>query len=222
MNLKTQKTDKKNSKAVAVIVAHPDDETLWAGGTILSHPAWQWFIVCLSRGNDKDRSVRFYDAIRILKSEGIMGDLDDGPEQKPLEENEVEQTILKLLPAKHFDLIISHNPTGEYTRHLRHEEAGKAVIKLWNTCKISTSELWTFAYTDDNKKNYPVAVGNASIYQSLNKRIWLRKYSIITKIYGFEKSGFEAETTPRAESFWQFTDPNSAKIWLNQFENEPI
>ncbi|MGA2408627.1 MAG: PIG-L family deacetylase [Bacteroidales bacterium] len=222
MNLKTQKTGKKNSKTVAVIVAHPDDETLWAGGTILSHPAWQWFIVCLSRGNDKDRSIRFYDAIRTLKSEGIMGELDDGPEQKPLEESEVEQTILNLLPAKHFDLIISHNPTGEYTRHLRHEEAGKAVIKLWYTCKISASELWTFAYTDDNKKNYPVAVENASIYRSLKKRIWLRKYSIITEIYGFEKSGFEAETTPRAESFWQFTDPNSAKIWLDQFENEPI
>ena len=50
--------DKKPPKAVAVIVAHPDDETLWAGGTILSHPSWQWFIVCLCRGSDKDRGLR--------------------------------------------------------------------------------------------------------------------------------------------------------------------
>jgi LmbE family N-acetylglucosaminyl deacetylase len=206
-------------KTVAVIVAHPDDETLWAGGTILSHPAWQWFIVCLSRVNDEDRSLRFYNALRILKSEGIMGDLDDGPEQKPLEENKVEQVVLNLLPAKHFDLIISHNPTGEYTRHIRHEEAGKAVIKLWNTGEISTNELWNFAYTDNNKKHYPVAVENASIYRTLTKRIWLRKYRIITETYGFEKNGFEAETTPRAESFWQFTDPREAKKWLNKFSN---
>jgi len=27
-----------SAKTVAIIVAHPDDETLWAGGTILSHP----------------------------------------------------------------------------------------------------------------------------------------------------------------------------------------
>ena len=205
-----------STKTVAVTVAHPDDETLWSGGTILSHPAWQWFIVCLSRKNDEDRAFRFYNALRILKSEGIMGSLDDGPEQKPILENEVEQAILNLLPAKHFDLIISHNPTGEYTRHLRHEETGKAVIKLWSAGKISTNELWTFAYTDDNKKHYPVAVENASIYRILTKRIWLRKYSIITETYGFEKSGFEAETTPRAESFWQFTDPRDAKKWFNK------
>ena len=144
-----------------------------------------------------------------------MGDLDDGPEQNPLIENEVEQTILKLLPAKHFDLIISHNPTGEYTRHRRHEEAGKAVIKLWNAGKISTTELWTFAYTDDNKKHYPVADENAGICLTLTKRIWLRKYQLITETYGFEEGGFEAETTPRVESFWQFTDPAAAINWLN-------
>ena len=206
-------------KSVAVIVAHPDDETLWAGGTILSHPSWQWFIVCLSRVNDEDRSTKFYNALKILKSEGIMGDLDDGPEQKPLDENEVEKAILDLLPVKHFDLVISHNPAGEYTKHRRHEEVGKAVIKLWDAGKISTGELWVFAYTDDNKRHYPVAVENANRYRTLMKRIWQRKYRIITETYGFEKNGFEAETTPRAESFWQFTDPVSAKEWLNKLMN---
>ena len=209
-----------SKKTVAVIVAHPDDETLWSGGTILSHPAWQWFIVCLSRRNDKDRSLRFFNALKILRSEGIMGDLDDGPEQNPLEENVVEQAMLNLLPAKHFDLIISHNPTGEYTRHIRHEETGIAVIKLWNAGKISTNELWIFAYDDNNKNHYPVAVEEASICRTLMKRIWIRKYSIITETYGFEKGGFEAETTPRAESFWQFYDPREAKKWLSQRMNQ--
>ena len=116
-----------------------------------------------------------------------MGDLDDGPEQKPLDEKEVEHAILDLLPPKHFDLIISHNPSGEYTRHIRHEEVSKAVIKLWHAGKISTSKLWTFAYTDDNRKHYPLAIENTSIYKVLTKRIWLRKYSIITETYGFEK-----------------------------------
>jgi hypothetical protein len=149
-----------------------------------------------------------------------MGDLDDGPEQIPLEVNVIEQAILNLLPAKHFDLIISHNPTGEYTRHLRHEETGKAVIKLWNAGKISTDELWIFAYDDSDKKHYPVAVEEASIYRTIMKRIWLRKYSIITETYGFEKGGFEAETTPRAESFWQFSDPQEAKKWLSKRMNQ--
>jgi LmbE family N-acetylglucosaminyl deacetylase len=32
---------KNRTKNVAIIVAHPDDETLWAGGTILNHPYWR-------------------------------------------------------------------------------------------------------------------------------------------------------------------------------------
>ena len=206
---------KMKSKTVAIIVAHPDDETLWAGGTILNHLSWECFIVCLSRGRDQDRAPRFHKALKILKSGGIMGDLDDGPDQKPMDKNEVEHAILELLPPKHFDLIISHNPSGEYTRHIRHEEVSKAVITLWHAGKISTNELWTFAYEDGNKEYYPKPVENATIFQNLTKRIWLRKYSIITSTYGFENNSWEAETTPRAESFWQFTNPNNAKKWLN-------
>jgi LmbE family N-acetylglucosaminyl deacetylase len=206
--------DKKNSKEVAVIVAHPDDETLWAGGTILSHPSWQWFIVCLCRRSDKERAPKFLKTLQILRSEGIMGDLDDGPEQKPLDENELEHAILHLLPSMHFDLIISHNPNGEYTRHVRHEEISKAVIKLWHAGKISANELWTFAYEDGDKEYYPRPIETASYYRVLTKRIWLKKYSIITETYGFEKTSFEAETTPLAESFWQFTNSYDAKKWL--------
>ena len=202
-------------KSVAVIVAHPDDETLWAGGTILSHPSWKWFIVCLCRESDTERAPKFYKALEVLKSEGIMGDLDDGPEQKPLDEKEVERAILDLLPPKHFDLIISHNPSGEYTRHIRHEEVSKAVIKLWHAGKISTNELWTFAYEDGNMEYYPRPVENAPIYRTLTKRIWVRKYSLITETYGFEKNSFEAKTIPMAESFWQFTNSYDAQKWLN-------
>ena len=210
-------------KIVAIIIAHPDDETLWAGGTILSHPSWECFIVCLCRGNDIDRAAKFYKTLKILNSEGIIGVLDDGPEQCPLNPKEVEHAILDLLPPKHFDLVITHNPTGEYTRHIRHEEVSKAVIELWNVVKISANELWTFAYDDGNKEYYPKPVKEAPIYRVLTDRIWLRKYSIMTEIYGFEKNSWEAETTPKVEAFWQFSNPDKAKKWItnsfNQFEN---
>ncbi|HZK95028.1 MAG TPA: hypothetical protein VFC67_12540 [Prolixibacteraceae bacterium] len=212
--LKTGNVDVEKIKNVAVIVAHPDDETLWAGGTMLSHPSWNWFIVCLSRKSDKERATKFYDALKIFKAEGIMGDIDDGPDQVPLDEKVVEGAILDLLPQKHFDLIISHNPTGEYTRHLRHEEVSKAVINLWYAGKITANKLWTFAYEDGDKKYFPIPVGNANICRLLTKRIWFRKYIIMTETYGFKITSWEAETTPRSEAFWQFTDPYDAKRWL--------
>lgn len=203
--------DKDSSKKVALIVAHPDDETLWAGGTILSHPSWECFIVCLCRGSDAERASKFGQALQVLRAEGIMGDLDDGPDQRQLEENEVEQTILELLPPNYYDLVISHHPSGEYTRHIRHEETGRAVIRLWHSGKISTSEHWAFAYEDGNKEYLPRPVQTAGIYRKLTKRIWLRKYSIITETYGFGVKSFEAMTTPRAESFWQYNNSFEAR-----------
>ena len=207
--------DKDESKAVAVIVAHPDDETLWAGGTILSHRSWKWYIVTLCRASDGDRAPRFFQAQQVLGATGKMGDLDDGPEQKPLDEIEVQGTILKLLPQRHFDLVISHNPTGEYTRHVRHEEIGRAVIALWHAGQLFTDELWTFAYEDGGKRYLPRPIKTAPIYRLLPERTWRKKYGIITRIYGFGLDSFEAETTPRAESFWQFSSSSDAQEWLD-------
>jgi LmbE family N-acetylglucosaminyl deacetylase len=203
-----------HNQAVAVIVAHPDDETLWAGGTILSRPLWRSFIITLCRASDRDRAPRFYQALKELGAKGDMGDLDDGPEQEPLAESKVQETILQLLPEKHFDLLISHSPAGEYTRHRRHEEVASAVISLWRAGEISASELWAFAYEDGGKQYLPLAIRTAHIYHVLPDHIWKRKYRIITLTYGFDKNGFEAQTTPRAEAFWQFPNSVEAQYWI--------
>ena len=207
------------TKSVAIIVTHPDDEILWAGGTILNNPLWKCFIVCLCRKNDPDRAPKFYKSLKELNAEGMMGDLDDGPTQMPLDEKVVEHAILELMPSRHFDLIISHDPAGEYTRHIRHEEVGEAVIMLWNAGKISTNELWTFAYEDGNKAYYPRAVANDTIYHELSETVWSKKYNLIKQNYGFKENSWEAETTPHAEAFRSFTDPIQAQEYL---ENENI
>ena len=209
-------------KTVVVIVAHPDDETLWAGGTIMNHPSWNWFIVCLCRKSDMERATKFQKALKVFNAEGIMGDLDDGPDQKVLDVKELESVILDLLPQKQFDLVITHNPSGEYTRHRRHEEVSNAVIKLWQKGTIAADELWTFAYEDGNKEYFPRAIEHATSCRLLTTPIWLRKYSIITETYGFETGSWEAQTTPRSEAFWQFTNLHDVEKFLRQSEIEII
>ena len=207
-------------KTVAIIVAHPDDETLWAGGTILRHPNWKCFIVCVCRGSDTDRAIRFKEMLKVVGAEGVMGDLDDGPEQNPLDFLVLEKTILELLPPIPYDLIITHNVTGEYTKHLRHEEVNRAVINLWHRGELKTKELWTFAYSDSNKAHMPKAVKYAPIHLTLNSSIWMQKYNLITKIYGFEKGSWEEETTPRSEAFWQYKNPKAAMESIEYFRND--
>jgi LmbE family N-acetylglucosaminyl deacetylase len=210
------------TRSAAVIVAHPDDETLWAGGIILSHPSWRWFVLSLCRGSDPDRAPRFFAALNVLHAEGKMADLDDGPEQAPLEKHEIEAAILQALPSTRFDLLISHSPAGEYTRHRRHEETGEIIISLWQAGKIQTGELWVFAYEDGDKQYLPQPIKSAHIYHELRGELWKRKYELITKVYGFNANGFEARTTPRAEAFWRFTDPDDAQQWLTRkvFQHE--
>lgn len=202
------------AKKVAVIVAHPDDETLWSGGTILMHPSYNWLIISLSRKKDQDRAPKFYKAVELFQAKGIMGTMDDGPEQFPLEEATIEKMILELLPKDYFDVLITHDPQGEYTRHRRHEEVSRAVIKLWYYGKIHAGELWTFAYEDGNKRYFPKPVEDSSILNRLHHNIWKQKYDIITKVYGFPPGGFEAETTPKSEAFRKFRNPVEAYRWL--------
>lgn len=210
-------------KTVAVIIAHPDDETLWAGGTILNHPEWEVFIISLCRSEDKDRAPKFFHVLKELGAQGNMGNMDDSPEQFPLSPIAVKQNIIDLLPGLSYDLIITHHPKGEYTRHLRHEEISEAVVKLWEEETLKARELWCFAYEDGAREYYPRPVLNANIIYPLDKEIWLNKYRLITKIYGFDSTSWEAQTTPQTESFWQFTRPGDAARWYNHLKhNESI
>ncbi len=188
----------------AVIVAHPDDETLWAGGLMLMHPEAKWTVVTICRKSDAERAAKFFRAMEEFKADGYMGDLDDGPEQKPLDNGEIQRTIMGLHPFGRFDVVITHSTAGEYTRHLRHEETAQAVMRLWRVGKLVAKQVWSFAYEDGGREYLPRPDNEADLQIGLPEGIWQKKYDIITKIYGFGTESFEAETTPRREAFWLF------------------
>ena len=133
-----------------------------------------------------------------------MGDLDDGPEQNPQDSRYVQNMILKLLPSDRFDLIITHGISGEYTRHLRHEETGKAVMVLWESERLFAKQVWRLAYEDGDGKYLPRPIQDADLGIKLQEEIWQKKYDIVTGIYGFSPDSFEAKVTPRQEAFWCF------------------
>jgi len=190
-----------SSLNVCIIVAHPDDETLWAGGMILMHPQWQCFILSLCRASDPDRAPKFKQALSNLGASGTMADMDDGPEQHPLSLHELQQTIMTGIDPSVCDLLLTHGTKGEYTRHRRHEEVSQAVLELVQSGKIRCQELWQFAYEDGCGQYVPRADAQASFSVSLPDDIWKRKYKIITEIYGFAPESWESRVTPRTEAF---------------------
>ncbi|MHC4069767.1 MAG: PIG-L deacetylase family protein [Planctomycetota bacterium] len=192
----------KEGSRCAVIVAHPDDETIWCGGTILMHPEADWTIASVCRQSDEDRAPRFHKAVEKFGARGFMADLDDGPEQFPLNNRELKNTVVELVASVDFDLIITHGLWGEYTRHIRHEETGEAVMSLWKNEKLSTKQVWRFAYEDGSGKYLPRPVRGADLRMRLPEEIWREKYEIITGIYGFSPESFEAKSAGKEESFW--------------------
>ena len=203
-------------ESVAVLVAHPDDETLWAGGTLLSEPSWAPFVWCACRAHDAERAPKFHRVLERLGARGTMADLDDSPEQPPLADEHVEKALLECLPTRHFDRILTHSPLGEYTRHKRHEDVARAVLRLWLRGALSAAELWLFAYDDQGGSQLPRALENADIRFELSSEVWERKHRLITQDYGFAEASWEARATPRSEGFFRVTTTERATAWLEQ------
>lgn len=201
---------------VVVLVAHPDDETLWAGGTLLMQSSWKTFVGTLCRAGDEDRAPKFFSALDRLGAKGKMGHLDDGPAQIPLDEGEVRTTLLSLVPRENFDLIFTHAPNGEYTRHLRHEEVSRCLLRMWAEGEIKSRELWLFAYHDDAGHQLPLAENDADVIVDLSDEVWAAKRSLLTQIYGFVPESWEVQTNPRREAFWRLLVPDDARGCLER------
>jgi hypothetical protein len=139
-----------------------------------------------------------------------MADLDDGPDQAPLQIGLVQKTAAHLLAGTSYSLILTHGPDGEYTWHRRHAECCQAVIELWRSGRIDTGRLWLFAYEDGGRAYLPRVRDDADRRNVLTDQVWIEKRRLITDLYGFGPASWEAQTTPREEGFWCFDSAQAA------------
>lgn len=189
-----------------VVVAHPDDETIWCGGTILSNPKWDWTILSLCRREDADREPKFRKVCKKLGARCAISNLDDeNPEQELASLDEVKKRVHAMLRelklTNEFDFIFTHGRNGEYG-HNRHREVHRAVKEMIAASELRCKKVFFF--------NYKLAHGDAhgepntrdaDVNTRLSAQIAQEKNLLITSHYGFSMESFEQRSAQRAESF---------------------
>lgn len=113
-----------------MIVAHPDDESIFAGNEILNN---SYYIVCITNGNNEKRKQEFEKMLDVTGNTGIMlsypdktnGERDNWSSVK----SDIEEDISNIIASREWGKIVTHNPQGEYG-HIQHKMTNSIVTKV--------------------------------------------------------------------------------------------
>jgi LmbE family N-acetylglucosaminyl deacetylase len=114
-----------------LVVAHPDDETIFFGGLVQQEQKIPWRLIVLTNGNaDGQASRRTQELKRAAKSLGIQQfeqwEFPDFFEQRLDIGNLVKKLSLLPKPKR----VFTHGPLGEYG-HPHHQDASLAVVRAF-------------------------------------------------------------------------------------------
>lgn len=196
----------RNARALA-IVAHPDDETIWMGGTILKFKSVDWTILCLSRASDPDRSPKFMRVADHFGARGLIDDLDD---EHNWSVKRFIPAVIKIISSRigrsnRFDYIFTHGENGEYG-HPCHIAVHQAVIELVKKRELDAGQTLFFNYRKISRREFsPLTMRAGSDYGlSLSRESFKAKKKIMSDIYGFAPDGIDASYCTNPEAYKAF------------------
>jgi LmbE family N-acetylglucosaminyl deacetylase len=167
-----------------MIVAHPDDETLWGGANLYKE---RYFVVCLTNGYNLKRAFNFKEILKFTNNSGIILNYPDIQDNIRDDWSEVSIGILKdlstLLSFKFWDKVVTHGPDGT-TGHIHHKKTCEYVTKIAKECNEYKNLYYFGKFYNKNKiPKYLTRISNELlIYKKKEISIY---QSVINNIYKF-------------------------------------
>jgi len=189
-----------SGRTALVIVAHPDDETIWSGGTISKYHQVRWTILVLCRASDPDRAPKFQRVAKHFQAEGIIADLEDeGLLNIKQSIKPIKMIIKERLAGRSFDYCFTHGANGEYG-HERHRSVHLAVKQMFEVGQLPSKELWNFNYKKITKFKLAPKL-NSDLIVKLTKAEYSAKVAVMSELYGFDPRGIDAGFCTNPEAF---------------------
>lgn len=174
-----------------LVVAHPDDETIFFGGLLMNVRSLPWLVICVTDGNADGRGAQrhqeFVSATKLLgvKKTEHWDFVDKYPDRLP-----IDQLVARLQKLPKPKEIYTHGPVGEYG-HPHHQDVCLAVHR---------------AFSGKVKIHSPAWNSNIEKIVKLSPAQFKKKTQAYSKIYGQETTRFVNILPNMAvETFRQFS-----------------
>ena len=168
-----------------MIVAHPDDETLWGGANLLKE---NYFVVCLTNGYNIERANDFRNILNFTKNGGIILNYPDSQDFQKDNWILVKKGILKdlstILNYKSWEKIVTHGPdgTGGHYHHIKTFQYVTLVAQKYN----KYNNLFYFAkyYKKNEIPNYLPRISDDELkYKIKEVSLYKTKRNLIYKLW---------------------------------------
>lgn len=144
MGYKVLEEMKYNNTDKLLIVAHADDEVIWAGEKLLKEKG-QWDILCIVEpdSQSKFRIPIFLEKVSsYLEANTEMLRQFEDPGFYRMLPLEIINPIFKKIKSKNWTQILTHNENGEYG-HIHHRQVHDVVVECIQHLKL-IDKLWVF------------------------------------------------------------------------------
>jgi hypothetical protein len=173
----------------AIFTAHPDDETIWMGGTILLRKDWKWRIFVATHSAEDERGIELQKAVNEYKIQSGNQQIDYNFIDVMQDTQEEDRIIIDSVTNKlnnielsDFDIIFTHNVDGEYD-HINHKILG---TYFKNKRKDGLNIWHFFCPAIQNPRKKEVGEHIESIF--LNPTIMAKKISVFQCAYTSQHS----------------------------------